>query len=56
MKQKYSAAANALALITIFYNIAEGLVSVWFGLKDETFALFGFGLSGPLNENKNHFL
>jgi divalent metal cation (Fe/Co/Zn/Cd) transporter len=44
MKQKYSVAANALALITIFYNIAEGLVSVWFGLKDETFALFGFGL------------
>jgi divalent metal cation (Fe/Co/Zn/Cd) transporter len=44
MKQKYFAMANALALITIFYNIAEGLVSVWFGLKDQTFSLFGFGL------------
>jgi divalent metal cation (Fe/Co/Zn/Cd) transporter len=44
MRQKNLAAANALALITIFYNIAEGLVSIWFGLKDETFALFGFGL------------
>jgi divalent metal cation (Fe/Co/Zn/Cd) transporter len=36
--------ASALALITIFYNIAEGLVSVWFGASDETYALFGFGL------------
>lgn len=36
--------AYALALITIFYNIAEGLVSVYFGLEDESFALFGFGL------------
>lgn len=36
--------ASALALITIFYNIVEGLVSVFFGLEDESFALFGFGL------------
>ncbi len=36
--------AGLLALITIFYNIAEGAVSVWLGLDDETFALFGFGL------------
>ncbi len=36
--------AYALALITIFYNIAEGLVSVFFGLEDESMALFGFGL------------
>lgn len=36
--------ANALALITIFYNIVEGIVSVAFGIDDETFALFGFGL------------
>lgn len=36
--------ANALALITIFYNIAEGVVSVWFGVRDETIALFGFGV------------
>jgi len=44
VRQKDLAIANALALITIFYNIAEGLVSVWFGLKDQTFSLFGFGL------------
>jgi hypothetical protein len=36
--------AYALALITIFYNILEGLVSVFFGLKDETISLFGFGV------------
>ncbi len=36
--------ASALAIITIFYNIIEGCVSVFFGLQDETIALFGFGL------------
>jgi divalent metal cation (Fe/Co/Zn/Cd) transporter len=36
--------ASILALITIFYNIVEGLISVSFGLEDETIALFGFGL------------
>ncbi|NPU82963.1 MAG: cation transporter [Syntrophaceae bacterium] len=33
-----------LALITVLYNIAEGVVSVWFGLEDGTLSLFGFGL------------
>ena len=32
------------ALITIFYNILEGVVSVIFGYSDETLSLFGFGL------------
>lgn len=36
--------ASALALITIVYNIIEGMVSIYFGLDDETIALFGFGL------------
>jgi divalent metal cation (Fe/Co/Zn/Cd) transporter len=36
--------AYALALVTILYNILEGLVSVYFGIEDETIALFGFGL------------
>jgi divalent metal cation (Fe/Co/Zn/Cd) transporter len=36
--------AYILALITIFYNILEGAVSVYFGAEDETLALFGFGL------------
>ena len=35
--------ALALAILTFVYNIAEGLVSVYFGLKDETLTLFGFG-------------
>lgn len=36
--------ASALALITVFYNLLEGAVSVGFGLDDETVALLGFGL------------
>ena len=36
--------AYALAVITIFYNVIEGLVSIYFGIEDETLALFGFGL------------
>jgi len=36
--------AGWLALITIFYNLVEGVVSVGFGISDETFVLFGFGL------------
>ncbi len=36
--------AAALAVITIFYNIGEGFVSVFFGLEDESMSLFGFGL------------
>ncbi|MEJ2193649.1 MAG: hypothetical protein P8X73_02175 [Ignavibacteriaceae bacterium] len=35
--------AFILSLITIFYNIIEGLISVYFGAGDETLALFGFG-------------
>ncbi len=33
-----------LATFTIFYNIAEGLVSIGFGVSDESLALFGFGV------------
>jgi divalent metal cation (Fe/Co/Zn/Cd) transporter len=36
--------AAILALITIFYNIIEGIISIFFGLGDETIALFGFGM------------
>ena len=36
--------ASLLALITIFYNLAEGVISVWFGAEDETISLLGFGL------------
>ena len=33
-----------LAYVTIFYNVLEGAVSVFFGLADDTLALFGFGI------------
>lgn len=33
-----------LSLFTIFYNIAEGIVSIMMGLQDESLALFGFGV------------
>lgn len=36
--------AFILSLITIFYNIVEGLISVYFGSGDETLALLGFGI------------
>jgi divalent metal cation (Fe/Co/Zn/Cd) transporter len=36
--------ALLLSVITVFYNIIEGLVSVYFGYTDETLSLFGFGL------------
>jgi divalent metal cation (Fe/Co/Zn/Cd) transporter len=35
--------ALKLSLFTIFYNIAEGIVSMIMGYQDETLALFGFG-------------
>lgn len=36
--------AYTLSLLTIFYNIAEGLISVALGYEDETLSLFGFGV------------
>ncbi|MEP0861332.1 MAG: cation transporter [Ignavibacterium sp.] len=36
--------AFILSIITIFYNLAEGIISVYFGAGDETLALFGFGV------------
>jgi len=36
--------AFALSIITIIYNMAEGLFSITFGIEDETLALLGFGV------------
>ena len=44
MKQNLYKRASLLALITIFYNLIEGLVSVFFGAADETLSLLGFGI------------
>jgi len=41
---KYWTYAFWLALFTIFYNLAEGLISIFFGISDETLTLFGFGV------------
>lgn len=38
------ATANLLAILTIGYNLAEGIVSMALGGADETLALFGFGV------------
>lgn len=36
--------AFQLSLFTIFYNVVEGVVSMMLGYRDETLALFGFGI------------
>ena len=36
--------AFLLSLITIVYNIAEGIISVYFGASDDALALLGFGV------------
>jgi divalent metal cation (Fe/Co/Zn/Cd) transporter len=40
---KWFGIATALIAFTIVYNLLEGLVSIYFGLEDESFTLFGFG-------------
>ncbi len=42
-EQKLYRKAYLLSLFTIFYNIAEGVISMMFGYEDETLSLFGFG-------------
>jgi len=41
---KYWRYAFWLALFTIFYNLIEGLISIYFGVQDDTLTLFGFGI------------
>ncbi|WP_439645243.1 hypothetical protein [Geotalea toluenoxydans] len=36
--------AHLLAVITIIYNLVEGVASMGLGAADETLALFGFGV------------
>jgi cytochrome c biogenesis factor len=43
-REKLIKTALILSIITITYNLVEGLVSVFFGLDDETLALLGFGV------------
>jgi divalent metal cation (Fe/Co/Zn/Cd) transporter len=41
---RYWTYALWLAFFTIFYNLAEGLISIFFGISDEALTLFGFGV------------
>lgn len=41
---RYYQYALLLGVFTVLYNLVEGLVSVAFGLQDETLTLFGFGI------------
>ena len=41
---RYWTYALWLAIFTIFYNLAEGLISIFFGISDEALTLFGFGV------------
>ncbi len=43
-KEKLVRTAYILAIVTIVYNVVEGVVSVFFGISDETLALLGFGV------------
>ncbi len=43
-RDKLLRAALWLAIITIVYNIAEGIISIAFGLSDDALALLGFGI------------
>ena len=43
-ENKYWQYALWLAFFTIFYNLAEGVISVYFGAQDEALTLFGFGI------------
>lgn len=41
---RYYRFALGLGFFTVIYNFVEGLVSITFGVQDETLALFGFGV------------
>jgi divalent metal cation (Fe/Co/Zn/Cd) transporter len=41
---RYWSHALWLAFFTIFYNLAEGVISIFFGISDEALTLFGFGV------------
>ena len=41
--EKLYKTAFGLAIFTIFYNTAEGIISTWVGYEDGTLSLFGFG-------------
>ncbi len=43
-QNRYYRYALWLAILTVGYNLLEGLVSIYFGVQDEALTLFGFGI------------
>ena len=43
-ERKLYSTALGLAVFTIIYNLAEGIIATYFGYEDETLTLFGFGV------------
>lgn len=43
-KEHFYKIAYYLGYFTIFYNLIEGIISVYFGFEDESLTLFGFGV------------
>jgi divalent metal cation (Fe/Co/Zn/Cd) transporter len=44
MTEKLWKYAMILAIFTIIFNVAEGVISIWFGVTDDMLTLFGFGV------------
>jgi len=44
LESRYYKKVLLLAIFTIVYNLAEGVISIILGVQDETLALFGFGV------------
>ena len=42
--ERYHRYALWLGFFTVFYNLLEGLISIFFGVHDEALTLFGFGI------------
>jgi divalent metal cation (Fe/Co/Zn/Cd) transporter len=42
-RKRLFAWVSALAILTIIYNLAEGIIATYFGIEQETLTLFGFG-------------
>jgi divalent metal cation (Fe/Co/Zn/Cd) transporter len=44
LQNKLIHTARWLSFLTIFYNVLEGLISIYFGIEEESLSLLGFGL------------
>ncbi len=53
-EKRLYALAFWLALFTILYNLAEGVVATLLGYEDETLTLFGFGIDSFIEMISGH--